>query len=114
VTLSQHNLSRNFQYRQTQQQVSKPKDFPPRIFYNCRQPGHYANECPNPRKNKPEQQNQNPRVAKGNHDKKPMIQVKKGQLNFMGNFLSESTLSYCGFLMMEPLIHPYTFIAFQD
>jgi hypothetical protein len=34
----------------------------------ARQPGHYANECPNLRKNKPEQQNQNPGVAKGNCD----------------------------------------------
>jgi hypothetical protein len=51
---------------------------------------HYANECPNPRRIKTEQQTPNPGVAKGNRDKKPMIQVKKGQLNFTGNFLSES------------------------
>jgi hypothetical protein len=86
VTPSQHKPSENFQYRQAQQQVSKPKELLPRICYNCRQPGHYANECPNPRKIMPEQQNQNPRVAKGNHDKKPTIQVKQGQLNFTGNF----------------------------
>jgi hypothetical protein len=29
-----------------------------------------------------EQQTPNPGVAKGNRDKKPMIQVKQGQLNF--------------------------------
>jgi hypothetical protein len=86
VTPSQHKPSGNFQYRQAQQQVSKPKELPPRIWYNCRQLGHYANEFPNPRKNKPEQQNQNPGVAKGNRDKKPTIQVKQGQLNFTGNF----------------------------
>jgi hypothetical protein len=86
MTPSQHKPSGNFQYRQAQPQVSKPKELPPRICYNCRQPGHYANECPNPRKNKPEQQNQNPRVAKGNRDKKPTIQVKQGQLNFTGDF----------------------------
>jgi hypothetical protein len=37
-----------------QQQISKPRDLPPRLFYNCRQPGHYANECPNPRQQKPQ------------------------------------------------------------
>jgi hypothetical protein len=42
---------------------------------------------PNPRKNEPEKQNQNPEVAKGNRDKKPTIQVKQGQLNFMANLL---------------------------
>jgi hypothetical protein len=96
-----HPASGNFQYCHAQPQVSKPKKLPPRICYNCRQPWHYANECPNPRKNKPEQQNQNPGVAKGNHDKKPMIQVKQGWLNFTGNFLSESIPPYCGLLIME-------------
>jgi hypothetical protein len=102
VTLSQHKPLRNFPYCQTQQQVSKSKELPPRIFYNCRQPGHYANECPNPRKNKTGQQNQNRRVDKGNCDKKPTIQVKQGQLNFMGDFsiLEHSSLLWT--LMMEP------------
>jgi hypothetical protein len=50
MTPSQHKPSGILQYRQTQQQVSKAKELPPRICYNCRQPGHYANECPNPRK----------------------------------------------------------------
>jgi hypothetical protein len=95
VTPSQHKPSQNFQYRQ-------PKELPPRICYNCRQLGHYANECPNPRKNKPEQQNQNPRVSRGNRDKKPTIQVKQGQLNFTGIFLSESIPPYCLLLTMEP------------
>jgi hypothetical protein len=31
------------------QQISKPGDIPPRLCYNCRQTGHYAMECPNPR-----------------------------------------------------------------
>jgi hypothetical protein len=35
------------------QQASMPKELPPRICYNCRQPGHYTNKCPNPRRNKP-------------------------------------------------------------
>jgi hypothetical protein len=78
MTPSPHKPSGNFQYRQAQPQLSKPKELAPRIFYNCRQPGHYANECPNPRKIKTEQQTQNPGVTKGNRDKKPMIQVKQG------------------------------------
>jgi hypothetical protein len=97
MTPSQHKPSGNFQYHQTQPQVSKPKELPPRICYNCRKPGHYANECPNPRKIKAEQQTQNPRVAKGNRDKKPMIQVKQGQLNFTDNFLSEGIPPYLDF-----------------
>jgi hypothetical protein len=38
-----------------QQKISKPGDLPPRLCYNCRKPGHYANECPNPRQQKPQQ-----------------------------------------------------------
>jgi hypothetical protein len=30
-----------------QQQISKPGDLPPRLCYNCRQPGHYKHNCPN-------------------------------------------------------------------
>jgi hypothetical protein len=36
--------------KEAQQPISKPKDLPPRLCDNCRQPGHFANECPNPRK----------------------------------------------------------------
>jgi hypothetical protein len=85
MTPSQHKPSGNFQYRQAQPQVFKPKEFQPRVCYNCRQPGLYANECPNPKRIKTEQQTPNPGVAKGNRDKRPMIQVKQGQLNFTGN-----------------------------
>jgi hypothetical protein len=99
VTPSQHKPSGNFHYCKDQQQVSKPKEPPPHICYNCRQPWHYANECPNPRKNKPEQQNQNPGVGRGNRDKKPTIQEKQSQLSFLGNLLSESIPPYCGLLI---------------
>jgi hypothetical protein len=85
MTPSQHKPSGNFQYRQAQPQVFKPKESQPRVCYNCRQPGHYANECPNPKRIKTEQQVPNPGVAKGNRDKKPIVQVKQGQLNFTGN-----------------------------
>jgi hypothetical protein len=85
MTPSQHKPSGNFQYHHAQPKVFKPNEFQPRVCYNCRQPGHYANECPNPKRIKTEQQTPNPGVAKGNRDKKPMIQVKQGQFNFTGN-----------------------------
>jgi hypothetical protein len=68
-----------------QQQISKPGDLPPRLCYNCRQPGHYANECPNPRQQKPQQQKQNPGSANDNHSNKPSCQVGQSQPNFSGN-----------------------------
>jgi hypothetical protein len=66
--------------KKDQQQVSKPKKLSTHLCYNCRQPRHFAKRCPHPK-----QQNQNPRADKENHGKKPIIQVKQGQLNFVGN-----------------------------
>jgi hypothetical protein len=63
MTSFQNKPSGNFQYHKNQQQVTKPKELPPRICYNCRQPRHYANDCPNPRQQKPHQQKQNPGSA---------------------------------------------------
>jgi hypothetical protein len=34
--------------KKEQQQVSKPKELPFRLCYNCRQPGHFIHNCPNP------------------------------------------------------------------
>jgi hypothetical protein len=68
---------------ETQQLISKPKGLPPRFCYNCRQPGHFANKCPNPRQQKPQQHKQNPGSAINNN--KPSPQVEQSQLNFLGN-----------------------------
>jgi hypothetical protein len=69
--------------KKPRQQASKPKGLPPRICYNCRQPGHFANKCPNPRQSKPHPPRQGSKANKNHHDKKPINQVKQGQHNFM-------------------------------
>jgi hypothetical protein len=69
--------------QEAQQPIFTPKDLPPRLCYNCRQPGHFADKCPNPRQQKPQQQKQNPGAAI--NDNKPSPQVEQSQLNFVGN-----------------------------
>jgi hypothetical protein len=64
--------------QEAQQPISTPKYLPPRLCYNCRQPGHFANKCPNP-----QQQKQNPGSAIDNN--KPSPQVEQSQMNFVGN-----------------------------
>jgi hypothetical protein len=64
--------------QEAQQPISTPIDIPPRLCYNCRHPGHFANKCPNP-----QQQKQNPGSAINNN--KPSPQVEQSQLNFVGN-----------------------------
>jgi hypothetical protein len=75
-----------------QQQISKPGDVPPRLCYNCRQPEHYAKECPNSRQQNPQQRKQNPGSANGNRSNKPSLQVEQSQLNFLGNTSSQEPL----------------------
>jgi hypothetical protein len=69
--------------QEAQQPIPKLKDLPPRLCYNCRQPGHFADKCPNPRQQKPQHQKQNPGSAI--NDNKPSPQVEQSQLNFVGN-----------------------------
>jgi hypothetical protein len=83
---SQSKPSGNFQFRNTQQQASKP-NAPPRNpgerhCYNCGQPRHYINDCPKPRQNKTNPQNQGAGPKPTNLAKKPMVQVRQGKLNF--------------------------------
>jgi hypothetical protein len=70
------------------QRASKPKELPPRICYKCRQPGHYANTCPNPRLNKPRSQRQGSKASKSHQNKKSNMQGKQDQRNFMGSVSS--------------------------
>jgi hypothetical protein len=77
--------------QEAQQPISELNDLPPRLCYNCRQPGHFANKCPNPRQQKPQQQEQNPGSTINNN--KPSPQVEQSQLNFMGNTLSQNHFS---------------------
>jgi hypothetical protein len=69
--------------QEAQQPISKPKDLPPRLCYNCRQPGHFVSKCPKPRQQKPQQQKQNPGSAINSNEPNP--QVEQSQLNFIGN-----------------------------
>jgi hypothetical protein len=70
--------------KKPRQQASKPKKLPPRICYNCRQPGHCTNTCPNPRLDKPRPQRRGSKASKSHQNKKPSIQGKQDRCNFMG------------------------------
>jgi hypothetical protein len=83
---SQGKPSGNFQFRNAQQQAPKP-NAPPRNIgdrrcFNCGQPGHYINDCPKPKKIKPNPQNQGAGNNPATPAKKPMVQVRHGKLNF--------------------------------
>jgi hypothetical protein len=78
--------SGNFQVHNAQQQAPKP-NAPPRNtgdhrYYNCGQLGHYICDCPKPKQNKPNPQNQGAGTKPANPAKKPMVQVRQGKLNF--------------------------------
>jgi hypothetical protein len=66
--------------KKDQQQISKPGDFPPRVCYDCRQPGHFIRNCSNL-----QHQDQNLGTVKCAHGKNPIFQGKPDNLNSMGN-----------------------------
>jgi hypothetical protein len=90
--------------QEAQQQIPKPKDLPPRLCYNCRQPGHFVDKCPKPRQQKPQHQKQTPGSAINNN--KPSPQVEQSQLNFLGNTsIPESFLtSSCNFESRDEIL----------
>jgi hypothetical protein len=83
----------NHNGKKLRQHASKPKELLPRICYNCRQPGHCANKCLNPRQIKPHPQRQGSKASKSHHNKKLNIQVKQGQRDFMGFVSTREHLS---------------------
>jgi hypothetical protein len=74
--------------KKSRQQASKLKEFPPRICHKCRQPGHYANTCPNPRLNKSRSQRQGSKASKSQQNKKSNMQGRQDQRDFMGSVSS--------------------------
>jgi hypothetical protein len=90
---SRRGKKRDDNGKKPRQPASKPKELPHRICYNCRKPRHYANTCPNPRRNKPHPHRHGSKANKSHHDKKPNIQVKQGQHNFMGLVSTREHLS---------------------
>jgi hypothetical protein len=79
--------------KKSRQRASKPNGLPPRICYKCRQPGQYANTCPNPRLNKPRPQRQGSKASKSHQNKKSNMQGRQDQRDFMGSVSSWEHLS---------------------
>jgi hypothetical protein len=88
--------------QEAQQPISK--HLPPRLCYNCRQPGHFVNKCPNPRQQKPQQQKQNPGSPINNNE--PSSQVEHHQLSFLGNALTQNHFltSTCNFKSRDEIL----------
>jgi hypothetical protein len=78
--------SGNFHFRNAQQEAQKP-NAPPRNIgdrrcFNCGQPRHYISDWPKPKQIKSNPQNPGAGNKPATLAKKPMVQVRKGKLNF--------------------------------
>jgi hypothetical protein len=69
------------------------KNFRPAFATIVDNPGITPINGPNPRRNKPHPQRQGSKANKSHHNKKPNIQVKQGQCNFIGIVRTREHLS---------------------
>jgi hypothetical protein len=71
--------------KKDQQRISKPEDLPPRLCYNCRQPGHFIRNYPNL-----QHQDQNLGTVKCADGKNPIFKGSQTSLTLWVTSLSKN------------------------